>query len=82
MQISSGFGTSCQDKGMEKVNIKNRYNQAQHLTQDTEWESDKTQKTSHTRKPSGQPFLGERDTRTIFLKIITWTPKYTIDHSG
>ena len=30
-------------KVRKKANIRNRYNQAPHLTQDTVWESDKTQ---------------------------------------
>ena len=41
-------------KVSKKGNIRNRYNQLPHLTQDTKWESDK--KTPHTRKPRGKPF--------------------------
>ena len=44
-------------KVKKKAKIRNRFNQTQHLTQDTVWESDKnTRKKSHTREPRGQPF--------------------------
>ena len=39
-----------------KAKIRNRYNQAPHLTQDSTWESEETQETSHTREPRDQPF--------------------------
>ena len=44
-------------KVRKKATIRNQYNQAPHLTQDTTWESKKAHnKTSHTREPRGQPF--------------------------
>ena len=43
-------------KVKRKAILRNRYNQVPHLTQDTIWESDKTQKTQHTREQRGQPF--------------------------
>ena len=36
--------------------IRNRYNQVQHLTQDTTWESDKITIKQHKQDPRGQPF--------------------------
>ena len=49
---------STDSKVKNIVKIKNRQNQAPHLTQDTIGESDKSakKKTSHTRKPWCQPF--------------------------
>ena len=38
-------------KVKSKANIRNRYNQVPHLTQNTIWENDKTQETSHIREP-------------------------------
>ena len=36
--------------------IRNRYNQVPHLTQDTNWESDKNTIKHHKQEPRGQPF--------------------------
>ena len=44
-------------KVRKKAKIRNRHNQAPHLTKDITWEIDKKyNKTSHTREPRGQPF--------------------------
>ena len=74
--------TGCQDKGTKRVEIKNRCNQAQHLTQDTESESDKTQENITHKKTKWSTNLGREILVQYFLKIITWTPKYTNDHPG
>ena len=36
--------------------IRNRYNQAPHLTQDTTWENAKNTIKNHRQEPRGQPF--------------------------
>ena len=38
------------------TNIRNRFNQVPHLTQDTTWESDKNTMKHHKQGPRGQPF--------------------------
>ena len=44
-------------KVKKEAKIRNWYNQVPNATQDTAWESDiNHKKTSHTRKPRGQPF--------------------------
>ena len=49
---------SIQDFKVRKVaKIRNRYNQAPHLAQDTRWERDKNTIKYHKREPRGQPFL-------------------------
>ena len=41
-------------KGRKKANIRNRYNQVPHLTQNTLWESEKYKKTSKTEVLRGE----------------------------
>ena len=47
---------------MKKTKLRNLYNQVSHLSQDTKWESDKTQEKQHTQEsqeirpfPAGDP---------------------------
>ena len=44
-----------------EVKIKNRYNQAPHLTQDTTWESDKNTIKHHTQESQGVSPFPARD---------------------
>ena len=43
-------------KVRKTAKIKNQYNQAPHLTQDTTWKSDKITIRHHKQEPRGQPF--------------------------
>ena len=45
----------------KEAKIRNRYNQAQHLTQDTTWESDKDTKNHVTLKWAKRPALSQRE---------------------
>ena len=68
LQVKSNFKS-------KKAKIRSRYSQVLHLTQDTTWESDKTQETSHTRVPRGSPFNAVfRVDVKPFLKIIGRLP--------
>ena len=40
----------------KRAKIRNRYNQAPHMTQDTKWESDNVTIRHHKREPRCQPF--------------------------
>ena len=46
---------------MKKANIKNRYNQVQHLTQDTIWESDKNTGQHHIQESQEVSTFPARD---------------------
>ena len=50
--------SQCHYKVRMSAKIRNRYNQAPHLTQDTngKWESDNFTIRHHKREPRGQPF--------------------------
>ena len=43
-------------KVRKRAKIRNRYNQAPHLTQDANWESDNVTIRHHKLEPRGQPF--------------------------
>ena len=50
----------CFSKVSKVAKMRNRYNQAPHLTQDTTWESEKNTTKHHKHEPRGQPFPSRR----------------------
>ena len=51
-------------KVRKAANIRNRYNQVPHLTQDTTWESDKNTTKHHKQESRGQPPAGDHKAAT------------------
>ena len=54
----------------KRAKIRNRLNQAPHLTQDTKWKSDNLTIRHHKQKPRGQPFwqAGDHKAQDIIKK--------------
>ena len=54
--MGAAYSSLGRTKVRKRTKIRNRYNQAPYLTQDTKWESDNVTIRHHKREPRGQPF--------------------------
>ena len=57
----------------KKANIRNRYNQVLHLSQDTTWESDKIQKKHHIQESEEVSPLSANDHKAAMNKTARQT---------